>query len=87
MEANDSQVQAAKYTGPHGIIKQWNSERNFGIIYAPEGKRYFLHISKVIDGVPELYRRVIFDIGAARRPEELPQALNVRVGAAVGSSK
>lgn len=70
-----------------GILKQWDKARRFGIIYAAEGKRYFLHISKIIAGTPELYRRVTFTVGAARRPEELQQALNVRIGERVEVSK
>ena len=52
-----------------GILKQWNPQRKFGIGYCPEGKRYFLHASQVIDGTPELYRRVTFEIGKRRRPK------------------
>lgn len=70
-----------------GIIKQWNAERRYGIIYAPGGKRYFLHISKVIEGSPELFRVAAFDIGPARSPEDLEQALNVHIGEKVGGTR
>lgn len=63
-----------------GILKQWNPQRKFGIVYCPEGKRYFLHASEVIEGVPELYRRIAFEIGERRRPEDLEPACNARVG-------
>lgn len=69
-----------------GIIKQWNEERGYGIIYSPEGARYFLHRSKVVEGTPEMFRRVTFTIGEKRRPEELAQALNVHVGEKVSRS-
>ena len=68
-----------------GILKQWDPVRRYGIIYAPEGKRYFLHISSVIEGTPELSRRVSFEIGEGRTPTELKKALNARVGETVGA--
>jgi cold shock CspA family protein len=62
-----------------GIIKTWNVDRGFGFVHS-QGLRYFVHISKIVEGTPELFCRVTFDIGEARNPQELPQALNVRVG-------
>lgn len=70
-----------------GIIKQWNAERRFGIIYAPEGRRYFLHLKNVVEGVPELGRRVLFDLGEARSATELLPAVNVVVGEVVGAPR
>lgn len=68
-----------------GIIKQWNTDRRFGIIYARGGQRFFLHQSKVIEGKPELGSRVTFDIGDRRSPVDLQAAVNVRVGETVGA--
>ena len=78
MDFNNQQQQSS--VSPRGIIKRWDDQRHFGIVYATEGKRYFLNIIMVIEATPELFRKVTFDIGVARRPEELEQALNVRVG-------
>lgn len=62
-----------------GIIKRWNAERGWGLIYAPGGRRFFLHVSKIISGTPELFRRVTFDVGERRNPQELPPGINVAV--------
>lgn len=63
-----------------GIIKQWNPAKNWGIIYAPGERRYFLHASKIIRGVPGLFRRVQFELAPPRNPAELPQAIKVIIG-------
>jgi hypothetical protein len=62
-----------------GIIKRWNG--SWGIIYAPESLKYYLHISKVVEGRHALCigRIVTFEIGPARSETELEQALDVHV--------
>jgi cold shock CspA family protein len=62
-----------------GIIKQWHSDRSWGIIYSTGDRRFFLHASKVIAGTPEIFRRVEFEVRPARAPAELLQAINVTV--------
>ena len=64
-----------------GIIKRWNPEKRWGIIYCPDEVRFFLHGSKVIQGTPELFAQVEFDIAPARHPAELQPAVKVKVGA------
>lgn len=66
-----------------GILKRWQG--SWGIIYAVESRRYFLHISKVVEGTPELGRVVTFEIGPARSATELEQALNAHIGEMAGA--
>jgi cold shock CspA family protein len=62
-----------------GIIKRWHPDRNWGLIYSPGDQRFFLHLSKIIRGTPDLFRRVEFSTMPARNSGELPQAVNVIV--------
>jgi hypothetical protein len=70
-----------------GIIKRWNPEKRWGIIYCPDDLRFFLHGSKIIQGTPELFAQVEFDIAPARHPAELPPAVNVKVRAVVPAAR
>jgi hypothetical protein len=66
-----------------GILKRWQG--SWGIVYAVESKRYFLHVTQIVDGEPELGRFVTFEVGSARTPTELPQALNAHIGPMAGA--
>lgn len=66
-----------------GIIKKWNEQQGWGIIYCPGDRRFFLHANRVIKGSPKLFSRVTFEIGPPRNSTELPPAINVVVGGSV----
>lgn len=63
-----------------GILKQWDNDRRFGIIYCSGNRRFFLHVTNVVAGTPALFHRVTFDVGPARHPTELAPALNAVIG-------
>jgi len=65
-----------------GILKRWDSTKQWGIIYSPGGRRYFLHRTKIIsvEAQPEVGRYVKFEVAPARSETELPQAIDVVIG-------
>jgi hypothetical protein len=66
-----------------GILKRWQG--SWGIVYATESRRFFLHVTQIVEGDPEIGRFVSFEFGPARTPTELPQALNARFGPMAGA--
>src|SRR4029077_7858259 len=66
-----------------GILKRWDNTKQWGIIYSPGGRRYFLHRTKITSveaGQPEVGRYVKFEVAPARSETELPQAIDVIIG-------
>lgn len=63
-----------------GIIKKWNDQQGWGIVYCPGERKFFIHAKNVVQGNPRLYARVTFDIGTPRNPRELTPAINIVVG-------
>ena len=63
-----------------GRLRQWQANRGFGFIYS-KGERYFLHVSQIVSGTPELGRICVFDIGTPPTPADRVPALNVEIGA------
>jgi hypothetical protein len=68
-----------------GIIKKWDDQQQWGIIYCPGQRRFFIHAKAVVSGTPKLFSRVTFDVGVPRSPVDLPPAINVTVGESVVS--
>ena len=66
-----------------GIIKKWNEQQGWGIIYSPGDRRFFLHVNNVTNGAPKLFSRVTFEIGPPCNATELPPALNAVIGTSV----
>jgi hypothetical protein len=70
-----------------GRIVRWVADKNWGIInYYPENgigeapRKAFFHSSSVVSvEKPKLGLCVVFNLGPARSPAELPAALKVRV--------
>lgn len=68
-----------------GRMVRWNGKYAFANSYHPDvynelPLKVFVHISKVVS--PEKMKvgaHIVFDLGPARTPAELPQAWNVRI--------
>jgi cold shock CspA family protein len=62
-----------------GRLRQWHPDRGFGFIYS-QGERFFLHVSQIISGVPEIGRICVFDIGIPPTAADRAPALDVEIG-------
>jgi cold shock CspA family protein len=66
----------------HGVLVQYDSGRGYGFIRVTENRNFtsfFLHVSQIVKGEPQLFAEVSFTVGEKRNGRAAP-ALNAEIG-------
>jgi cold shock CspA family protein len=61
-----------------GIVATWLENKGYGFVQS-NGSEIFLHISNVIEGIPQLGAEIEFEIGLPVSLGKKPQAVHAKV--------